>query len=102
MWFLEGGSEVVQGGSYILHLPPIRKSVQTVGGFLANQGGWEHAHSKRQFTSACRCARWVMCLVGVASRRFELARRSAREEFPKNLAHNVEKEHLQNSVLEGT
>ena len=39
MWFLEGGSEVVQGGSYILHLPPIRKSVQTVGGFLANRGG---------------------------------------------------------------
>ena len=37
-WFLEGGSEVVQGGSYIFHLPPIHKSEQTVEGFLANQG----------------------------------------------------------------
>ena len=32
---------------------------------------------------------------------FEVARCGAREEFPKNLAHNVEKEHLQNSVLPG-
>ena len=38
-WFLEGGSEVVQGGSYISHLPPIHKSGQTVRGFLANRSG---------------------------------------------------------------
>ena len=38
-WFLERGSDVVQGGSYISHLLPIHKSVQTVRGFLANQGG---------------------------------------------------------------
>jgi hypothetical protein len=37
-WFLESGSDVVQGGSYISHLPPIHKSVKTVRGFLANQG----------------------------------------------------------------
>ena len=46
-WFLEGGSEVVQGGSYISHLPPIHKSVQTVRGFLANQGGVGSMHTAR-------------------------------------------------------
>jgi hypothetical protein len=49
----------------------------------------------------CRCARWVVCPVGVVSR-LAVARRGAREEFPKNLVHNVEKEHLQNNVLPGT
>ena len=46
-WFLEGGSDVVQGGSYISHLPPIHKSVQTVRGFLANQGGGGSMHTAR-------------------------------------------------------
>ena len=44
-WFLERGSDVVQGGSYISHLLPIHKSVQTVRGFLANQGGGGSIHT---------------------------------------------------------
>ena len=38
-WFLEVGSDLVQVGSYISHLPPVDKSVQAVRGFLENHGG---------------------------------------------------------------